>query len=231
VDSGSFYPHGKLHLGYKTYLERLRDDAGYEIGYCGKWHLGCGALHARGIHNVRASDGGEPQRGAAWPRVPPPDLDGETLEPYYGSFTQGVSHDQARIELALEQLEGLARGRGPFCAFISTHGPHFPHYVPKRFAGLYAELPADFAPANYCAPFVEPNKPAMQSRPYWPCQRTQSLTPDQWRKTCQHYWAYCTHLDEQFGRVLAKHLLPPGAYVDGRGVEEQHDHWVGRAKR
>jgi arylsulfatase A-like enzyme len=42
----------------------------------------------------------------------------------------------------------------------------------------------------------------MQSRPYWPCQNTLPLSVDDWRRTCQHYWGYCTHLDEQWGRVL-----------------------------
>ena len=62
-------------------------------------------------------------------------------------------------------------------------------------------LPADFVPGNYCPPFEEPNKPLMQSRGYWPCQHTSAVTPEQWRKTCQHYWAYCTYLDALMGEV------------------------------
>lgn len=52
VNAGSFYPNGKLHPRCRTYLERLRDDADYEIAYCGKWHLGHGTLTDRGIDNV-----------------------------------------------------------------------------------------------------------------------------------------------------------------------------------
>ena len=204
VSGNSFYPQGKLNLAYTTYLERLRDEAGYEIAYCGKWHLGQGTLHERGIHNVRCSDGGERFQGSAGVQSPPPRLDCATLAPYYGAFSEGTGRDQACIEMGMAQIERLAESHNPFCAVISAYGPHFPHNVPTRFADLYADLPDTFTPANYCTPFVEPNKPSMQSKPCLPCQRTQDITQAQWRKTCQHYWAFCTHLDEQFGRVLTK---------------------------
>ncbi|NOZ23349.1 MAG: sulfatase-like hydrolase/transferase [Planctomycetes bacterium] len=202
VGRGSFYPHGKLRLDLKTYLERLRDDAGYEVSYCGKWHLGQGTLHERGIHNVRCSDGGDREHGSAARRGPNPTLDGEILQFYYGSYSEGIGLDQCRVEMGIEQIEGLAKGDKPFCAIISTNGPHFPHNIPRRFAEMYADLADDFMPENYCTPFTEPNKPDMQSRPYWPCQETRVLTQEQWRKTCQHYWGFCSHLDKQFGRVL-----------------------------
>jgi len=200
VSGTMFYPHGKLYPGLKTYLERLRDDAGYKIAYSGKWHLGAGTLLERGITDVRASDGGTGGRAG----FVAPTLDGEKLAPFYGSFSQGVGWDQHVIEQGMAQIAGLGAAGGPFCAVISTPGPHFPHYVLREFADRYADLPADFWPANFSTPFTEPGKPAMQGRPYWPCQNTRPLTPDDWRKTCQHYWAYCAFLDEQFGRVLAE---------------------------
>ena len=204
VDGGSYHPNGRLHLRHKTFLERLRDEAGYEIAYSGKWHLGQGTLHERRIDNVRASDGGDRAHGSMGRLGPAPTLDGETLRFYYGSYSEGTGLDQCRVEMGMEQIEALAERGGPFCAVISTSGPHFPHNIPKRFADMYADLPDDFMPENYCEPFVEANKPDMQSRPYWPCQETRVLTQAQWRKICQHYWGFCSHLDEQFGRVLDK---------------------------
>ncbi len=203
IGGGSYYPPGKLHIGFQPYLGRLRDDAGYAVAYCGKWPLGAGTLHERGIHNVRLSDGGDARQGSVRPGFAPPKLDGEWFTPFYGSFTEGEDLDGARTGEFVAQLEDLATGSQPFCAVLSFNGPHFPHHVPKRFADLYADLPADFMPDNYCTPFVEPHKPRMQSAPYWPCQDTRPLTQDDWRKTCQHYWGFCTHLDEQLGKVLA----------------------------
>ena len=202
VGGGSFYPHGKLNPSHKTFLERLRDDAGYDIAYCGKWHMGTSSLAERGLENVRASDGGAGRSKSGGRRRPGLNLNGETLSPYYGSYSDGIGNSQNIIEQGIEQIEYLAQEERPFCAVISTPGPHFPHYIPKRFAELYAHLPEDFHPANYCEPFAEVHKPKMQSKPYWPCQNTRPLSAEDWRKTCQHYWGFCTHLDEQFGRVL-----------------------------
>ena len=203
VGGGSYLPHGKLHLSHRTYLERLRDDAGYEVAYCGKWHLGNGTLHERGIHNVRCSDGGSPQRGTMACAHTKPTLEGEWFTPFYASFAEGETLDAARARAFRDQLSELAGGSAPFCAMLSFNGPHFPHHVPKRFAGRYADLPTDFMPDNYCPPFAEPHKPQMQSAPYWPCQDTRPLAQDDWRRTCQHYWASCTHLDDELGNLFA----------------------------
>jgi arylsulfatase A-like enzyme len=107
------------------------------------------------------------------------------------------------VEAGLAHIAAHAQDDRPFCTVISTWGPHFPHTVPKRFADLYMDaLPEGCLPDNYCTPFVEVHKPRMQSKPYWPCQNTLPLTPEDWRRTVAHYWGYCTHLDEQIGRVL-----------------------------
>jgi arylsulfatase A-like enzyme len=202
VQPGSFYPHGKLHPAHKTYLERLRDEAGYAVSYAGKWHMGLGAAAERGIE-ADGSDGAAPgRRGESWPR---PVLHENALLPYYASFDRGATRDQRAIEAGMAQIASLARGDRPFCAVISTWGPHFPHVVAGCFADLYADAnPEGFMPDNYGTPFVEARKPKMQSKPLWPCQNTLPLTSEDWRQTVAHYWGFCTHLDEQFGRVLAQ---------------------------
>jgi arylsulfatase A-like enzyme len=199
VGGGSYYPEGELHGQYPTYQERLRD-TGYAVSYAGKWHLGNGALAARGIENVRAGDGGP--FGGGWSGRP--ELDGPTLEPFYGSFSEGIGRDEHVVETGIAQIEQMATGDAPFFAMVATQGPHFPHFVPRRFLEPYDGLPAEMTPANYCEPFCEPGKPAMQSRPYWPCQDTRALTPRDWAQTHRHYWAGCTWLDECLGRLLAR---------------------------
>ena len=200
VQPGSFYPDGKLHPDHTTYLERLRDDAGYAVSYAGKWHMGLGTAADRGIE-ADASDGAAPGRRGEERREPV--IEGDALLPFYASFTEGMPRDQHAIETGIGHIEALAQGDQPFCAVISTWGPHFAHIVPKHFADLYTDItPEGFMPDNYCMPFVEENKPKMQSKPFWPCQNTLPLTSEDWRKTVAHYWGFCTHLDEQFGRVL-----------------------------
>jgi arylsulfatase A-like enzyme len=203
VDPGSYLPQGKLHRGFRTYLERLRD-AGYAVSYAGKWHLGHGALHERGIDDVRISDGGLPERGTRQGSAERPALDGPMKEPYYGTWSAGEGQDEQIVNAGIEQIRAHAEAGGPFCAVVSTYGPHFPHNVPREFAELYADLPDSFVPDNFCLPYSERGKPCMQSRPYWPCQHTYDLTPQDWRLTCAHYWGYCTWLDSCFGRLLAE---------------------------
>jgi len=200
VQRGSYYPHGKLPPRLPTYLERLRHDAGYGTSYAGKWHMGEGTASERGIELVNVTDGGAPGHGTEG--CPGFTLNDGALRPYYGTYTAGKHRDQCAIEAGIDHLRQLADGDRPFCSVISTWGPHFAHYVPDEYARLYADLPGDLAPDNYCTPFEEEGKPVMQSRPYWPCQNTRPLTINDWRKTTQHYWAYCTFLDAQFGRVL-----------------------------
>jgi len=202
VSGGSYHPHGKLHMSHRTYLERLRDDAGYALAYCGKWHLGDATLHERGIHNVRHSDGGAPEHGTTPSRPNRPKLQGEWFTPFYASFTEGDTLDAVRARAFRQQLAQLAAGDEPFCAMLSFSGPHFPHTVPRRFLEPYSDTSPGSMPTNYCTPFCEPGKPVAQSRPYWPCQDTRGLTPDDWAKTCAHYWAFCTHLDDELGAVF-----------------------------
>lgn len=196
VQGRSFYPHGKLHPAQVTYLERLRDD-GYAVSFIGKWHLGDRTLLDRGIADVALSDGG--------------DMDlmktaeisfGETRKsPYYATITDGVALDEARVNLAIEKLPELAAQEQPFCLVVCLHGPHFPHHVPKEFVDLYQDLPKDYVPDNWCPQFTEQGKPAAQGAFYWPCQDTSHMSPEDWRRTAQHYWGFCSWIDALFGRL------------------------------
>lgn len=203
VSTKMYFEHGKMNLEQVTYLERLRD-AGYAVAYCGKWHLGIGTLPDRGIENSYLSDGAPEGSRRGDTAQPAMDPNYPRLDPYYATFTEGTGVDQQAIERGIDQIERFARGDAPFCVVISTWGPHFAHNTPAGYAEKYADLPDDFMPDNYVEPFTENNKPLMQSRPYWPCQNTRPLTREDWKLTCQHYWGFCTHLDEQYGRVMAR---------------------------
>lgn len=196
VQGRSFYPHGKLHPAQRTYMERLAAD-GYEVAFIGKWHLGDGTLLDRGIKDVSLSDGGDTALM---------DTAGVTFaeprkSPYYGTITEGIPLDEQRVNLAIEKLPALAASDRPFCLIVCLHGPHFPHHVPKEYVDLYDDLPADYMPENWCPQFSETGKPLAQGAPYWPCQDTSHMTQEDWRRTAQHYWGFCSHIDALFGRL------------------------------
>ncbi|WP_204114460.1 sulfatase-like hydrolase/transferase [Shimia biformata] len=200
VQGKAFYPHGKLHPSQKTYMERLRDD-GYEVCFIGKWHLGDGTLTDRGIPDTPLCDGGDvPLMRVA------DDLEfaAPRKTPFYGTLDAGTPLDEQRVNIAIDRLDALQSTGRPFCLIVSLHGPHFPHHVPRRYVELYDDLPDDYMPDNYCPQFSETGKPRAQSAFYWPCQDTSGLTQQDWRRTAQHYWGFCSWIDDLFGRFRAR---------------------------
>ncbi|TCL08313.1 arylsulfatase A-like enzyme [Shimia isoporae] len=198
VQGRSFYPHGKLHPEQVTYLERLQDD-GYRLSFIGKWHLGDRTLLDRGIHDTALSDGGDMDLM----KTAEITFGGPRNSPYYATITDGVALDEQRVNLAIDKLPELAASDQPFCLVVCLHGPHFPHHVPKEFVDLYKDLPKDYVPDNWCEQFSEQGKPAAQGAYYWPCQDTSHMTQQDWRRTAQHYWGFCSWIDALFGRLCA----------------------------
>ncbi len=196
VQGRSYYPQGRLHKDQTTYLERLRD-AGYEVTFIGKWHLGDGDLIKRGIKDVRMSDGGDEPFGSNLPDLT---FEGPQKTPYYGTISLGTPADGIRVQEAIKVLKEKQNSTTPFCLVVSLQAPHFPHWVPKEFVALYDDLPDDYLPDNYCPQFSETGKPVAQSRAYWPCQDTSDLTPLDWRRTAQHYFGFCSYVDDLFGQ-------------------------------
>ncbi|WP_372572259.1 sulfatase-like hydrolase/transferase [Ruegeria jejuensis] len=200
VGGQSYYPHGKLHPSHKTYMERLQTD-GYNVCFIGKWHLGAGTLVERGITDCPLSDGGATPK---YLNIDDLSFDGPRKDPFYGAISEGTHIDGQRVQTGIERLEELAADNKPFCLIVSLYGPHFPHHVPQEYVDLYGDLPEDYMPDNYCPQFSETGKPHAQSASYWPCQDTRGLTQDDWRKTVQHYWGFCSYIDDLFGQFRAK---------------------------
>jgi arylsulfatase A-like enzyme len=202
----AFWPNRTLNPEYRTYLERLQD-SGYTVTYTGKWHVGKGGLVERGVDDVRCSDGGHTP-GKPTYKTEPLKRVGEWFKPYYEAYSEGTNRDRIRTDAGKDQLRecvaGFHEDGKPFCSVISLSGPHFSHCIPKRYAHMY-ELPQDFVPDNFCPPFTEEKKPHVLGRAHWPSQETADLTPEDWRKTAQHYWGYCSYIDDLFSEVL--HLL------------------------
>lgn len=196
VQGRSFYPKGKLHPAQVTFLERLRDD-GYAVSFIGKWHLGDRTLLERGIADTALSDGGDMDLMQTAEIT----FGAPRKSPYYATITDGIALDEARVNLAIDKLASLAASERPFCLVVCLHGPHFPHHVPQQYVDLYNDLPADFMPENWCPQFSEQGKPAAQGAFYWPCQDTSHMTQDDWRRTAQHYWGFCSWIDALFGRL------------------------------
>jgi len=198
--------------GVRLWSEDLAD-AGYEMVYSGKYHIssiespkdrGWRELFATGVRmrtkaddwqryrEARdAGDQGDGQRG-----------EGQILRPGYDTYTMysardGQSTDDRIANDGISALKELGDGDKPWVLFLGFQGPHDPYRVPQRFIDLYdidkVELPPSYADRMEDKPRIYQRMRQM---------RWDQLTEREIREGIRHYWAYCSYLDELFGRVL-----------------------------
>ncbi|HLQ82158.1 MAG TPA: sulfatase-like hydrolase/transferase [Bacillota bacterium] len=197
-------------------------DAGYRLGFSGKWHVSNSAGPAtygwdelvltagpRGTGTldeqyVAARD----QQLAGLRRADPSDIDGkrgpgEVLRPGWPAFRlygtdEDPFGDREVVDHAVARTHDSGRtdGDDPWMLYVGTLGPHDPYVPPQRFLDLYdpesLELPASFAD-----PMTD--KPALYRRTR---DRFDQLTEDEHRAALHHYLAFCSYQDELFGRLL-----------------------------
>lgn len=204
-----------LQDGLETWSERLAD-AGYDTGYVGKWHVErSGELDQFGFdeYELRGSEafdeGFRTQREAAG-LDPSPDRSPETLarartvhQEGYGTKLLYGTHDEPQGTRAsytysrgIEFVREHADRSEPWALTVSTGAPHDPFVAPER---TYAEydptripLPANFDDRMQDKPDVYQRVPEVFS----------GLSRREFREALAHYFAFCTHLDEQVGRLL-----------------------------
>jgi len=202
-----------LNPGVRLWSEDLAG-AGYHLAWSGKWHVSVEETPAkRGWHDELFVSGHKPaEHETQWQHYqklaqqPEPTQrgEGQALRPGYGAYTMygtretGNPHDEKAAKLAIEALPDLAKRGRPWCLYVGLTGPHDPYFVPKRFLDLYkledVPLPPSFADTL-----------ADKPRVYQRMRRTVwgQMTEREIREGIRHFWAYCTYLDDLFGKVLA----------------------------
>lgn len=198
--------------GVRLWSEDL-NNAGYQLYFSGKWHVSVEKSPADyGWNELFVSAKAGDHHGADWEYYrrlaaqPDPTVrgEGEILRPGYGTTRlygvdeAGSRHDETAVEQAEACLENLRGSQQPWGLYVGLIGPHDPYLVPQRYLDRYPleEVPL---PANYHDSMAD--KPAVYKR-----MRDQifgQLSEREVREAIRHFWAYCTYLDELFGRVLA----------------------------
>lgn len=187
------------------------DDAGYFVGYFGKWHLGADGPIKRGADRF-------PERGIERGRGPgeryrkPSGYDnisqfyesGRTFEekPGYfgtrkGTFEQTSEHHDSLQ--AVEFLSEAAKDNRPFLLCVNYHGPHPPYIVPAPYNTAYSPDSVDL-PKNFL--HVGKDTPRYQNDPLWYWHDVDHLSPLDWRKMNTYYWGFVTMVDRAVGLVL-----------------------------
>ncbi|MCF7853860.1 MAG: sulfatase-like hydrolase/transferase [Candidatus Pacebacteria bacterium] len=202
-----------LNEGVRLWSEDLAD-AGYDMHYVGKWHVSSLESPAdRGWQEHEISAGPGAFHGMSWERyrelASEPDStqrgEGEILRPGYGTYRTygGVSdeewshHDEGATEAALDLLPGLGATDTPWCLFVGLTSPHDPYYVPQKYLDLY-DLEDIPLPPSYADEMGD--KPHVYKR-----MRDMRWGQLSEREVCngiRHFWAMCSYIDDQFGKLL-----------------------------
>ena len=201
-----------LNPGVRLWSEDLAD-AGYDLHFCGKWHVSVEELPSdRGWTDHAVSGAAGTHHGVEWDHYRrlaqtvrhDPRGEGEILRPGYGDYVlygasgeTSTSHDELVIDEALGVLADSARATAPWGLFVGLVGPHDPYKVPQRYLDLY-DLDGVPLPPSYSDDLTD--KPQVYQR----MRRMVfgQLSEREVREGIRHFWAYCTYLDEMLGRVM-----------------------------
>lgn len=204
--------HG-LNPGVRLWSEDLAA-AGYDLHFAGKWHVSVEeSPKNRGWTEHFVSGAAGTHHGENWAhyrelaaRHEEPHIRraGEIVRPGYKPYVlygsrgeAGDAHDERVAQIAVDVLPQLARQQKPWGLYVGLVGPHDPYYVPQKYLDQYRleDVPL---PPSYADDLAD--KPRLYQRMRQ--TRFDQLSEDETRDAIRHFWAYCTYLDDLFGRVL-----------------------------
>jgi len=205
-----------LSRGVKPGVRMWSEDlaaAGYDLAWTGKWHVSVTeSPKDRGWTELMVSAAAGTVHGGAWEEYeklaardePTRREEGMILRPGYGAYKlygiseEGNRHDERVTADALKVLPDLAAAGKPWVLYAGASGPHDPYCVPRRFLDRY-DLDDVPLPASYEDTLTD--KPRIYKR--MRDMRYGQLTERETRDAIRHFWAYCTYLDDLFGKILA----------------------------
>jgi arylsulfatase A-like enzyme len=206
--------HRDMNADVVLYSNRLRD-AGYRLGYVGKWHASWVRTPLDfGFHEVADLQGCDPKliqkletnpdrvqrpRGALrtvrermmqWPGSEPFHLFG------YREGPEEATPEYYRAECAIRMLKRFAQSGKPWHVEAHFVEPHDPYMPLKKYLDRY-DPRAIPVPKSFQDTFE--GKPGMHRRE---SETWGEITPDDYRNSRAHYFAFTEQIDAQIGRVL-----------------------------
>ncbi len=206
--------HRDMNADVVLYSNRLRD-AGYRLGYVGKWHAsyvrtpldfgfhevanleGCDPRLIRQletnpdrVERVKAEIQSVPQRRFSWPGSGPFHMWG------YREGPEEATPEYYRAECAIRMMKRFARAAAPWHLEVQFVQPHDPYMPLKKYLDRY-DPHAIRVPRSFQDRFE--GKPGLHRRE---SETWGNITDDDYREGRAHYYAYAEQLDAQIGRVL-----------------------------
>lgn len=194
----------------ETWSQRLAAE-GYHTGYLGKWHVErTGDLAAFGFDRTGDDYDTFGAHREARGLDPEPDRSPEALDRArvvrqdgYGDSLLYGTHDEPKGTRAhhlytqgIEFVCEAADRSEPWCLTVSTNAPHDPFLAPEETYDRYdpdeIERPDNFDDRMADRPDVYERIPSVWADLSW----------EEFAEAIAHYYAYCTHVDDQVGRIL-----------------------------
>jgi arylsulfatase A-like enzyme len=205
--------HRDMDPDVVLYSQRLRD-AGYRLGYVGKWHASWirGPLQF-GFHEIAdvASYGNAPQDNASHPNgverskgklktTVTRRMQWPGSEPFamwgYREGPEEAAPEHYRTDCAIRMLQGFAKGEQPWHMEVHYIEPHDAYMPLKKYLDGYdpRSIPV---PKSFDDRFE--GKPGLHRRE---SESWGAVTADDYRQGRAHYYALTEQLDAQIGRLL-----------------------------
>jgi arylsulfatase A-like enzyme len=188
--------------------------AGYNLGYSGKWHVSDNYgpsdfgweeytpwTAKRGWERSRIDAYNARQGEETGVREGP----GMLKRPGWGDlalYKSSPDEDAYVGELniinsGIKSIQEMAKQDGPWCSYISCNSPHDAYHPAKRYLDMYKDMEIPL-PESFEDTLAD--KPRIYQRmrnQYW-----NQLSPEETRESVIHYYAFCTMVDEWFGRIM-----------------------------
>lgn len=205
----------QLREDVELWSERLSDH-GYYVGHIGKWHversddLGGFDYDEYELPGSEEYDEGLTQHRRSRGLAPFPDYSPESLqnacvisqEGYDDKLLYGTHDEPEGTPAHYLYSRGIEfiRERGdrsePWCLSVNTSAPHDPFLAPAEIYDRYdpdsIPKPPNFDDGMQDKPEFYRRLPAV-----W-----EDLSWEEYAEAIAHYYAYCTHVDEQVGRIM-----------------------------
>ncbi|MFC3959802.1 sulfatase-like hydrolase/transferase [Halovivax cerinus] len=210
-----------------TFSQRLAE-AGYELTYTGKWHVGHEATPAKFGFSYRggSDDHHDDALDDAFARyreergLPPGEI--EFSDAIYTAGTDGtlvaattpvpVEATRAHFiaDRTIEAIEAHAEGDvdrsgdggadtdRPFFHRADFYGPHHPYVIPEPYASMYDPDDVDL-PASYAETFDGKPRAHQQFLGY---RGVAGFDRETWTEVLATYWGFVSLIDDELGRVV-----------------------------
>lgn len=216
--------------GLPMWSNRLAS-AGYRTGYYGKWHVERSYDMARfgftdhGAYREPEADYFAHRRSLGLADSPVVRTPSRTVSQpgYRDLLLYGVTDEPVESTLehytvsnALGFLDSACDGAEPWALMVSTKAPHEPYIVPRPYFEQYdvssLPLPPSFDDDLSDRPAIYRRQQAVWA----------SLSPEEFRTAMACYYALCSMVDEQVGRLLAR--IEQAGHLDDTLVVYTTDH-------